>query len=371
MKAYEELILTAQSCGITKEILNSAIINRGNNSRLKKFFEKLQNNESVTVGFLGGSITYGSNSTTGNCFADLVTNWLNAQFENANITSVNAGFGGTGSIIGFYRMDGELIKYKPDLTFIDFTVNDALENKRDGIIPNESYEGVIRRTLESGSAVVVLGFCDKDKTTFKDLHLEVAKHYDLSFVSMVDSIYPLIYKGDFKWEDYSNDSVHPIDFGHKLISLLIENFLIKELNSSSGGVYSLPDKINKDVLENPNTFDYFTLPVTDYGSFKKYDGYLRLKNGFVSDGDLPITFNLEDVKKLYLVVLYSNQDNIGRALLEINGEKQTVDCHFRNGWGSKPLAVNVFSSDMPKNISVKLYSDSKDKSVIILRVCKS
>ena len=371
LKEYENLILRAEKYGLSSEILNSSIIHKGNNHRLKRFFEKARNGKSVTVGFLGGSITYGSNSTDDRCFANIVFEWLKEQFPSADIKIVNAGFGGTGSIIGFYRMDDELLKYNPDITFLDFTVNDALENKRDGIVPKESYESVIRRILLSDSALIVLGFCDVEKTTFRDLHLEIAKHYDLSMISMVDSIYSLVEKGELQWQDYSNDSVHPINFGHEMIAFLIKNFLLSEIESSTDSSYVLPDEIFERILDNPVSYDYFSLPTENYGSFEKYDGYLRLKNGFIGFGEHPISFKLNDTKELFLIILYSNDPNTGTAVVEVNGNLQKVNCMFKDGWGSKPLAINIFSSDIPKDLNVNIYPENPKNNIIILRICKS
>ena len=147
--------------------------------------------------------------------------------------------------------------------------------------------------------------------------------------------------------------------------------MLREIEFSTDNPYVLPDALFERLLDTPISYDYFSLPTVSYGSFKNYDGYLRLKNGFIGSGDCPISFQLNNTKELFLIILYSNDPNTGTAVIDINGKKQKINCFFKDGWGSKPLAMNVFSSDVPKDLSVKIYPESPKNNIIILRICKS
>lgn len=372
MDNLREIITQAANYGISEEVLKAAVINKGNNVRLKEFFKKADAGGSLTVGFFGGSVTAGSNSSEGKCYANNVTEWLNNQFSKAEINKLNAGKGATGSLVGVYRMDEELLSKKPDLIFIDFSVNDALEQERDGVISKEPYEGVVRKAVASGAAVVLFCICNENKKTLKDLHCEIGKHYGLPVISMVDSIYPLIESGRMKWTDYSNDSLHPINYGHKLLSLIIEYYLScvmgEEVDSRD---ITMPTALFSDVYQKALMSSYCNIVPFDAGSFSIYHGFSQFDNGWISNGSEPIRFEITNAKEAHLIILYSPDENMGSALVEANGQKTVVDCHFKNGWGEKALAIKIYSADTPRYVSVKITPQNPEKKFVILRVCKA
>ena len=65
-------------------------------TRLKNLMKRAANGESLVIGFLGGSITQGSlSSTPKTCYAYLVYEWWKKSFPNAAFSFVNGGIGGT------------------------------------------------------------------------------------------------------------------------------------------------------------------------------------------------------------------------------------------------------------------------------------
>ena len=69
-----------------------------NMTRLKNLMKRAANGESLVIGFLGGSITQGSlSSTPKTCYAYLVYEWWKKSFPNAAFSFVNGGIGGTSS----------------------------------------------------------------------------------------------------------------------------------------------------------------------------------------------------------------------------------------------------------------------------------
>ena len=68
-------------------------------TRLKNLMKRAAKGESLVIGFLGGSITQGSlSSTPKTCYAYLVYEWWKKSFPNAAFSFVNGGIGGTTSI---------------------------------------------------------------------------------------------------------------------------------------------------------------------------------------------------------------------------------------------------------------------------------
>ena len=129
------------------------LLNEGNLTRLLAAMKKAQAGEQVTIGYLGGSITMGSlSSTPETCYAYLSWLWWKEQFPRADIRYVNAGIGGTTSHFGTARVDDDLLYAKPDVVFVEFSVND--DNTEHFM---ETYEGLVRRLLKAtGYPAVIL-----------------------------------------------------------------------------------------------------------------------------------------------------------------------------------------------------------------------
>ena len=186
-------------------------------TRLKNLMKRAANGESLVIGFLGGSITQGSlSSTPKNCYAYLVYEWWKKSFPNAAFSFVNGGIGGTTSHYGGARAWKDVLCYRPDIVTVDFSVNDDA-NK----FFEETYEGTLRRLLAAPSApaVVVLNnvFYDTGKNA-QDYHNRIADHYGIPHVSIKDTVYPDVESGKIVRADITPDNLHPNDKGHRLVA---------------------------------------------------------------------------------------------------------------------------------------------------------
>lgn len=126
---------------LTQHMIDMSRLNEGNKVRLANVIKKLKNGEEVTVGFIGGSITQGTSAGNDLCYAKLTADWLQKTYSNAKINYVNAGIGATGSYIGVHRVANDLLSKKPDLVFVEFSVNDTTENTERN---KKSYDGLLR-----------------------------------------------------------------------------------------------------------------------------------------------------------------------------------------------------------------------------------
>ena len=130
------------------------LVNSGDHARLKRAMSGALRGEKLCVAFIGGSITEGYSSTSHDkCYAKRIHDWWVRTFPDSGISYLNAGIGGTGSDYGCARVERDVLSHKPDVVFVDFTVNDPAD---DHYI--ETYEGLIRHLLLSPSqpAVVLL-----------------------------------------------------------------------------------------------------------------------------------------------------------------------------------------------------------------------
>lgn len=188
-----------------------------NITRLKNLMKRAANGESLVIGFLGGSITQGSlSSTPKTCYAYLVYEWWKKSFPNAAFSFVNGGIGGTTSHYGGARAWKDVLCYRPDIVTVDFSVNDDANE-----FFEETYEGTLRRLLAAPSApaVVVLNnvFYDTGKNA-QNYHNRIADHYGIPHVSIKDTVYPDVESGKIVRADITPDNLHPNDKGHRLVA---------------------------------------------------------------------------------------------------------------------------------------------------------
>lgn len=104
---------------------------------LPNVFAKLKAGEPVKIAYLGGSITEQKG------WRVLSLKWLREKYPAARIEEINAAIGGTGSDLGVYRLEKDVLRFQPDLLFVEFAVND-------GGTPSEkirkAMEGIVRQT---------------------------------------------------------------------------------------------------------------------------------------------------------------------------------------------------------------------------------
>lgn len=234
---------------------DQGMINRGNWKKIKECMKKAERGEAITTGFLGGSITQGSlSSTPQTCYAYLVYEWWKKRFRESEVTFVNAGIGGTSSQFGVSRVKEHLLSYQPDFVLIEFAVND--ENTE---FFEETYEGLVRTTLSDACRPAVMLMNNvkyDDGLNAEEMHLKVAKAYALPMVSMKETIWPEIESGRIKNREITPDDLHPNDAGHALVAKVITTFLEKvyeDRNNEEEAAFAegtLPAPITENAYEH-------------------------------------------------------------------------------------------------------------------------
>lgn len=196
------------------------IVNRGSWGRLRSVMQRAAEGQPLKVGFLGGSITQGSlASTPDTCYAWLVYSWWREHYPQAEY--INAGIGGTTSQFGAARVEDDLLRYHPHVVFVEFSVNDDCNAHF-----QETYEGLIRKIIRSGAAVVLIHNVMYDTMrSAEDIHLAIGRHYNLPCVSMKSTIYPEVAAGRIPNRRITPDDLHPNDEGHALVASVITFFL--------------------------------------------------------------------------------------------------------------------------------------------------
>ena len=105
--------------------LEKGIANVGDVSRMKEVMARAKRGGRLVIGFIGGSITQGSlSSTPQTCYAYRVYSWWKETFPQAEFVYCNAGIGGTTSEFGAARVGTDLLAERPDFVIVEFSVND-------------------------------------------------------------------------------------------------------------------------------------------------------------------------------------------------------------------------------------------------------
>jgi hypothetical protein len=152
---------------------------------------KLREGRKVKIAYLGGSIT----AARGWRVQSL--EWFRKEFPKATIEEVNACLGGTGSDLGVYRLDREVMPRNPDLIFIEFARNSGHMQAMDVWV---SMEGIVRKLWKLNphmDIVFVYAYCrgspqvdwDNDRMPLHESAMEqVADHYGIPSINLAYGI---------------------------------------------------------------------------------------------------------------------------------------------------------------------------------------
>lgn len=238
------------------------IVRSGNMSRLYNVMKRAEAGDFITIGFIGGSITEGAGSTDKvYCYVSRICAWWEQNFPNATFSFVNAGISGTDSIYGCARLDTDLLCYKPDVVFVEYSVNDSYGEEY-----LESYESLVRKCLiqDNNPAVVALHMCGYGSgKSVENTHANITAHYNIPAVSTRPSIEQDIQAGILKEEWISDDGTHPNDSGYAEVAHIIKYFLTKVyckgFDKSCYVDYAVPEAMRTLTSINMVTYNRYNL----------------------------------------------------------------------------------------------------------------
>jgi acyl-CoA thioesterase I len=249
------------------------------------FFDKLRAGKTVTVAYLGGSISQGAGASDVNktSYRALVNNWLRTRFPKSRFNELNAAVAGTNSIYGAIRARRDVVEYKPDLVFIEFAVSDNSE-KEDAV--KKSIEGIVRQLLAVSQPpeIVLLYTTNANRNAVVEWHEAIASFYHLPAVNLQNLVWKQLEANNTTFATLSKDGVHPNDEGHKLYS----NHIIEFLSAQE----KLPPSSLIKVLPMPLLSDEMT-----YGELKPFAELTHnasWKNELTTDKTLPASLLTSD-----------------------------------------------------------------------------
>jgi lysophospholipase L1-like esterase len=149
----------------------TACLAQGQSASFADFDQRARAGEPLTVVFFGGSLTWGANASDPQktSYRALMGDYLRKKYPKSSFNFIDASIGGTGSKLGMFRLQRDVMAYHPDLVFLDFTANDGLEGQDPTSIA--SYEGLLRDMIGAGVPV---------EQVFFGFKFDFGKQYDLS-----------------------------------------------------------------------------------------------------------------------------------------------------------------------------------------------
>lgn len=227
---------------------------------LGNVLQKLQQGKEVNVAYLGGSIT------AANGWRVKTTKWLKEAFPQARIHEIHAAIGGTGSDLGVFRLQRDVLDHKPDLVFVEFAVNDG------GRQPEaiwDSMDGIVRQIWQANPQTDICfvytfrvnyekelreGECPRAASAMELL----ADHYGIPSINVALKIAELEQQGKLKFQSdkpladgiiqFSKDGVHPLDQGHEIYTEVIGDAIQKMENDSQPVNHA--DKLKQPFVES-------------------------------------------------------------------------------------------------------------------------
>ena len=132
------LVLLGGACGAHAADDLAPAVECSPRGGLPNFFAKLKTSGAdVRIAYLGGSITAQEG------WRPKTLAYFQKNYPDAHVSQINAAIGGTGSDLGVFRLQHDVLDQRPDLLFVEFAVNDG------GQAPERIYrqmEGIVRQT---------------------------------------------------------------------------------------------------------------------------------------------------------------------------------------------------------------------------------
>ena len=218
-------------------------------SGLPNFFGKISDGEDVTVAFIGGSITQGDW-----CYRLQTSRFMEERWPGVSFRWINAGVSGTGTDLGAFRIDEQVLAYSPDLVFIEFAVNGAYAPGMEGmvrkIIKADPHADIcFLYTIKNGQTAEY----QKGSVPENIQRLEqVAGHYGIPSIHLGMEAAQLEKDGRLLWKGskknagdrilFSNDGIHPLKEGGNLYAAAVARGLLKMQSVAASMPHELPEK---------------------------------------------------------------------------------------------------------------------------------
>lgn len=258
---------------------------------ISNFYHEIEKSDTVSIVYFGGSITNAPGWRVKSF------KWFEEKYPENKFIQINASIGGTGSNLGAFRFQSDVLQHKPDLIFMEFAVNDS-RTEKESIL--RQYEGIIRKLwtiLPTCDICFVYTFKDEFADAYNSGQLpytviaaeEIAEHFGIPTVNFGVEIMNRVNTGELTFRGpkpqsgdtifFSKDGVHPFkETGHQIY---FEDFKDFEKQLSEHKNHKLKaHKLRKPLFEdNWQEARYLSFDEVEFSGDWKYP---EKKNGLYS-----------------------------------------------------------------------------------------
>lgn len=219
------LVLSVQGQKIESDIANPATYLNNLKAEMQKEWPK---NRTINIVFHGHSVPAGYFKTptvnTLSAYPNLVLKKLKEIYPLAVINVIVTAIGGENSIKGAERFERDVLIHKPDLIFIDYSLNDRGPGLKEAYT---AWNLMIKQAKDRGIKVILLTPSPDQNVNFADPANDLKKHTDQIYrlamenmVGLVDSYkaFKFLYPDKEQLSKYMSQVNHPNEMGHELIA---------------------------------------------------------------------------------------------------------------------------------------------------------
>ena len=384
-----------------QEMIARSLMQMGDTGRVRRAIKKAQNGESVTIAYIGGSITQGAGATPINseCYAyKSYKDFARVCGGEENVRFVKAGVGGTPSELGMIRFERDVLrdgKETPDIVVVEFAVNDDGDETK-----GNCYESLVRKilTLPNRPAVVLLFSVFANDWNLQDRLGVVGERYHLPMVSVLNAVTPQfrLKQGQgrvLSKNQYFYDMFHPTNAGHTVMADCLTYFFTQAAKQESAAGLDplekgLPEPVIGADFERVRLLDKKDMPEgakVTCGSFGFTDTELQeveMDENLVCTPEFPYNwmycgqkaenvgqaFTLElSCKALLLIFKDSGEVRVGRAEVFVDGERKLVADPHINGWlHCNPVILLQEQETKRHEIRIQMAAGDEEKEFTIL-----
>ena len=350
----------------------------------------------IKIGYLGGSIT------AQNGWRVKTLAHFNKTYPNAKLSEINAAIGGTGSDLGVFRVQKDVLDMKPDLLFVEFAVNDG------GAPPDQitrCMEGIVRQTwkalpdcdicfvytlTEALAPAMLEGKFQRSASVME----KVADHYGIPTIHMGMEVAKLAKQGKLVWKSplpktdeekkaagdkfiFAPDSVHPhVETGHELyLQAIVRSLEPIKVASKEAGSHQLIAPLAADNYENAKLVPIteatlskgftFLDPVKDeFG--KKWANRMTTLHRATQPGET-ITFKFKGTRaSIYDLV----GPDCGQVIITVDDQPARIVPRFDAYCTYHRLATLPIALDVPDavhTVKIEIHPDQPDKAAILAK----
>jgi hypothetical protein len=350
-------------------LLPTAQVGKDDKSRIIGVMQSALQGKELTVMGIGTSIMAGANADDfkKTSLSPLIYEWWVGKFPNAKIKFINAGMGASSAVFAVHRADRDILKHNPDFTVIDYSGGEKN-------FEAEGFEGLIRKMFiqRPQSAVVSIIQGGQSHTQAPDVHVAICENYGIPVLSVPKIFQPLLKSGRIAWSDWSTDTIHPNNDGHRMIADLVISYLEECYKEA----VKLAEPIKIAALNPPVTpngfaksavYDASSLKPADAGNWTPFLEKSGWNNSWAASAEgPPMVFKLK-AKSLIFGYRKTIKPTNGKLIIKLDGQPfKEIDPNFKKGWGDWVPNDTVFKSDQAQDHTIEfIYSGNPGEPIMI------